>query len=87
MFSCSFLVRVYRPEGTTSVFWVISLRHTTVISGESALEFSSTAVMDFETSGEIFDEDVATQYMIEQSLQANNKQTEFKDILSADGCR
>ncbi|XP_053509033.1 dynein axonemal heavy chain 12 [Ictalurus furcatus] len=43
--------------------------------------------MDFETSGEIFDEDVATQYMIEQSLPANNNQTEFKDILSADGCR
>ncbi|KAM9444339.1 dynein axonemal heavy chain 12 isoform 1-T2 [Clarias gariepinus] len=43
--------------------------------------------MDIETSGEIFDEDVATQYMIEQSLLGNNKQTEFKDILSADGCR
>ncbi|XP_060766569.1 dynein axonemal heavy chain 12 isoform X2 [Neoarius graeffei] len=43
--------------------------------------------MDFETSGEIFDEDVAAQYMIEQSLLANTKQTEFKDILSADGCR
>ncbi|XP_058229006.1 dynein axonemal heavy chain 12 [Hemibagrus wyckioides] len=43
--------------------------------------------MDFETSGELCDEDVATQYMIEQSLLASNKQTEFKDILSEDGCR
>ncbi|XP_027023613.2 dynein axonemal heavy chain 12 [Tachysurus fulvidraco] len=43
--------------------------------------------MDFQTPGEIFDEDVATQYMIEQSLLANNKQTEFKDIFSEDGCR
>lgn len=66
---------------------MISSGHTTGNSGESALEFSNTAVMDFETSGEIFDEDVATQYIIEQSLLANNKQTEFKDILSADGCR
>lgn len=66
---------------------MISLGRTTVHSGEGVLEFSLTAVMDFETSGEIFDEDVATQYMIEQSLLANNKQTDFKDILSADGCR
>ncbi|XP_026857638.2 dynein heavy chain 12, axonemal isoform X1 [Electrophorus electricus] len=42
--------------------------------------------MDFETSGGIFDEDVATQYMIEQSILPSNK-TEFKDIFSEDGCR
>uniref|UniRef100_A0A4W4FAJ7 SOCS box domain-containing protein n=1 Tax=Electrophorus electricus TaxID=8005 RepID=A0A4W4FAJ7_ELEEL len=41
--------------------------------------------MDFETSGGIFDEDVATQYMIEQSILPSNK-TEFKDIFSEDGC-
>lgn len=64
-----------------------SLEHTAVHAVEGVLEFTVTATMDFETSGEIFDEDVATQYMIEQSLLANNKQTEFKDILSTDGCR
>lgn len=51
------------------------------------MEVSVSVVMDFQTSGEIFDEDVATQYMIEQSLLANNKQTEFKEIFSEDGCR
>lgn len=58
-----------------------------VHGGEGVLELSLSAVMDFETSGELCDEDVATQYMIEQSLLASNKQTEFKDILSEDGCR
>ncbi|XP_076850435.1 dynein axonemal heavy chain 12 [Brachyhypopomus gauderio] len=42
--------------------------------------------MDFETSEGIFDEDVATQYMIEQSILPSNK-IEFKDIFSEDGCR
>ena len=43
--------------------------------------------MDFETSEGVFDEDVATQYMIEQSILTNNKQVEFKDIFSKDRCR
>lgn len=58
-----------------------------MVDEEGVLKFSGAGGMDIETSGEIFDEDVATQYMIEQSLLANNKQIEFKDILSADGCR
>lgn len=65
---------------------MFSLKHT-VHGAEGVLDLLITGVMDFETSGEVFDEDVATQYMIEQSLLANNKQPEFRDILSEDGCR
>ncbi|XP_007251595.3 dynein axonemal heavy chain 12 [Astyanax mexicanus] len=43
--------------------------------------------MDFEASGELLDEDVATQYMIEQSILPNEKQIAFKEIFSEDKCR
>ncbi|XP_030633693.1 dynein heavy chain 12, axonemal [Chanos chanos] len=43
--------------------------------------------MDFETPGALIDEDIANQFMIEQSLLQCNKQIEFKDSFSGDGCR
>ncbi|XP_066529155.1 dynein axonemal heavy chain 12 [Hoplias malabaricus] len=43
--------------------------------------------MDFETPEEIFDEDVATQYMIEQSILPSSKQVEFTDVFPGDRCR
>ncbi|XP_067287663.1 dynein axonemal heavy chain 12-like [Pseudorasbora parva] len=43
--------------------------------------------MDLETSGGIFDDDSATQLMIEQSIRQRHKQAESKSSASGDACR
>ncbi|RXN10202.1 ankyrin repeat and SOCS box 14 [Labeo rohita] len=43
--------------------------------------------MDLDTSGGVFDEDVATQHMIEQSLLQRHKQAEIRSSFSGESCR
>lgn len=45
------------------------------------------SVMDLETSRGIFDDDVATQLMIEQSLLQRHKQSQIKSSVSGDARR